>query len=55
MRDTRIVTNAALWLASHPNVARGAYQAMRGAPAVFRHFVSVCGGTRRLLGTQPSS
>jgi menaquinone-9 beta-reductase len=55
MRDTRIVTNAALWLANHPRVASGAYQAMRTMPAMFRHFVSVCGGTRRLWGTQPAS
>jgi menaquinone-9 beta-reductase len=55
MRDTRIVTNAALWLANHPSVARGAYQAMRGAPALFRHFVGVCGGARSLWGTQAAS
>jgi hypothetical protein len=55
MRDTRIVTNAALWLASHPRVASGAYQTMRAAPALFRHFVSVCGGARRLWGVQLAS
>jgi len=55
MRDSRIVTNAALWLASHPRVASGAYQAMRAAPALFQHFVGVCGGARRLWGTQPAS
>jgi menaquinone-9 beta-reductase len=55
MRDTRIVTNAALWLANHPSVAHGAYQAMRATPALFRHFVSVCGGTRSLWGTQAAS
>jgi hypothetical protein len=52
MHDTRIVTNAALWLANHPRVASGAYQAMRAAPVLFRHFVGVCGGARRLWGTQ---
>jgi menaquinone-9 beta-reductase len=55
MRDTRIVTNAALWLASHPRMASGAYQTLRATPALFRHFVSVCGGARRLWGTQPAS
>ena len=55
MRDTRIVTTAALWLANHPRVASGAYQTLRATPALFRHFVGVCGGARRLWGTQPAS
>lgn len=55
MRDSRIVTNAALWLASHPRMASGAYQTLRAVPALFRHFVGVCGGARRLWGTQPAS
>ncbi len=55
MRDARTVTNAALWLSSHPRVASGAYQAMRAAPVLFRHFVGVCGGARKLWGMQPAS
>jgi flavin-dependent dehydrogenase len=55
MRDTRIVTNAALWLAGHPRAAAGAYQALRAMPALFRHFVGVCGGARRLWGAQSVS
>src|ERR1700733_8863817 len=55
MRDTKVVTNAALWLASHPILAAGAFQAMRATPALFSHFVSVCGGARRLWGAQPAS
>jgi menaquinone-9 beta-reductase len=55
MRDTRIVTNAALWLAGHPRAAAGAYQALRAMPALFRHFVGVCGGARRLWRAQSVS
>ena len=52
LRDTRIVTNTALWLANHPRVAAGAYQAVRATPALFSHFVGICGGARRLWGVQ---
>jgi flavin-dependent dehydrogenase len=55
MRDNKVVTNAALWLASHPTLAAGAFQAMRATPALFSHFVCVCGGARRLWGAQPAS
>lgn len=55
MRDNRIVTNAALWLSRHPRMALGAFQAMRVTPALFSHFVGVCGGARTLWGTQTAS
>jgi flavin-dependent dehydrogenase len=52
LRDNRIVTNAALWLARHPQIATGAYQALRATPLVFSHFVGICGGTRRVWSAQ---
>jgi len=54
MRDNRILTGAALWLARHPRIARGAYQAIRPTPAVFSHFISVACGARRMWGTAAS-
>jgi 2-polyprenyl-6-methoxyphenol hydroxylase-like FAD-dependent oxidoreductase len=51
-RDSRIVTHASLWLARHPGWAAAAFQSMRATPALFSHFVSVCGGARRLWSTQ---
>jgi menaquinone-9 beta-reductase len=55
MRDNRIVTNAALWLSRHPRLGQGAFQAMRATPALFSHFVGVCGGARTLWGAQTVS
>jgi len=52
VRDSRIVTHASLWLARHPGWAEAVFQAMRATPALFSHFVSVCGGARRLWSTQ---
>lgn len=50
MRDNKILTAAALWLAHHPRLATGAYQAMRATPRLFSHLVSASSGAGRLWG-----
>jgi flavin-dependent dehydrogenase len=55
LRDREIVTAGILWLATHPRLAAGAFQAMRATPIVFSHIVSVCGGARQLWGAQTAS
>ncbi len=55
MREVKILTAAALWMAGHPRIASGAYQAMRVVPQVFSHIVSVSCGARRMWGALPAS
>jgi flavin-dependent dehydrogenase len=55
LRDNKILTSAALWLADHPRVAAGAYQAMRAAPRLFSHLVSASCGAGRLWGALPAN
>jgi hypothetical protein len=55
LRGREIATTAILWLATHPRLGVGAFQAMRATPMVFSHIVSVCGGARELWGAQTAS
>ena len=55
VRDVRMLTAGALWLARHPRVANAAYQSMRAVPRVFSHLVSASCGVRSLWGAQPAS
>jgi flavin-dependent dehydrogenase len=55
LRGREIVTASILWLAGHPRLGAGAFQAMRATPSIFSHIVSVCGGARELLGAQTAS
>jgi flavin-dependent dehydrogenase len=51
LRDYRILTNAMLWLASRPRLARNAFRAMTATPRLFSHLLGVSGGFRTFLGT----
>jgi flavin-dependent dehydrogenase len=55
LRGREIITESILWLARHPRLGAGAFQAMRAAPGVFSHIVSICGGARELWGAQTAS
>ncbi len=50
LRDYRWLTAAMLWLAKHPPLISPALRAMRSAPSLFSHLLSVAGGARGLLG-----
>jgi flavin-dependent dehydrogenase len=53
IRDNRVLTAAALWLARHPRVAVEVYRAMRATPPLFSHLISASCGAGRLWGALP--
>jgi 2-polyprenyl-6-methoxyphenol hydroxylase-like FAD-dependent oxidoreductase len=55
LRDYRILTNAMLWLASRPRLARNAFRAMTATPRLFSHLLGVSGGFRTFLGSSMSA
>jgi 2-polyprenyl-6-methoxyphenol hydroxylase-like FAD-dependent oxidoreductase len=50
LHDYAALTQAVLWLADRPMLARGALRILRNFPTLFSHLIGVAGGVRRLTG-----